>query len=573
MKRILNLFDHNQKLELLILTIFMMIASFLELIGLGLVLLILNMFLGLDDRLYVTFNEYFLLFFNTEASIELALISILILFTVKFLLLNYSAWIEADFLAKFREKISNRLFKNFLYRDVANLLKKNSSEYLRNFTEEITLSTTFIFSCIRSILDSILLFTFIIFLIFYNFFVTIFIFLFFLCIAISYFVIIKNKLSKWALITLKNKKNRIQYISESFAAIKSIKILSKEFFFLNKFEKENFLLSRVLFKTTFLKSIPRNLFEYILILSVLILFYYLINNNFSNEEIIQLISVYTLASFKIVPLINRILSYTQYLKHSYPSLNKLMIENEQKIFEKKKFYNHIEFKKDIKLKIKNFKYKNNKTILLKNINIELKKNSLIGLIGNSGSGKSSIIDILCGFIKNKHSTLEVDGKIIDHSNVYNWQMLVGYVPQNIIILNQSLRDNILFGSDKKIFNDKILEKLIKKVELEYFSKKSNGLSQIINEDGSNISGGEKQRIGIARALINNPELIILDEATSGLDYDTENNVLRTIKKLKKTAIIVSHRHNTLKSCDKIYMVKNKQVKLIPKKKLKKYFEK
>ena len=111
---------------------------------------------------------------------------------------------------------------------------------------------------------------------------------------------------------------------------------------------------------------------------------------------------------------------------------------------------------------------------------------------------------------------------------------IGYVPQNIVIFNQSLRENILFGSDGKVFNDVILKNLVKKVDLEKFLKKSkNGLSQILRQDGQNISGGEKQRIGIARALINNPELIILDEATSGLDYETENNILKTIRKLRK----------------------------------------
>ena len=136
-----------------------------------------------------------------------------------------------------------------------------------------------------------------------------------------------------------------------------------------------------------------------------------------------------------------------------------------------------------------------------------------------------------------------------------------------------MRENVLFGSDKKLINDKILNNLIKKVELEKFIRKSkSGLNQVISQDGENISGGEKQRIGIARALVNNPELIILDEATSGLDYDTENNVLQTIKKLKKTTLIVSHRFNTLKYCDKIYMIKDKEIKLLKKSKLIKYFE-
>ncbi len=574
MKKLINLFDRNQKSQFLILVFFMIIASFLELLGLGMVLVILNMFLGLNDNYLKLFNDFSSYFFKIDMNFELVLIFILVLFSIKLLILIYSSWIESDFLAVFREKVSNKLYHNFLNRDVLNILKKNSAEYLRNFTEEITLSVTFLFSCIRIILDSILLLTFLIFLMYFNPVVTGSVFIFFSLIGTLYFILIKNKLANWAFITLDNKKKRIQFIAESFSAIKSIKILSKENFFLDRFVKQNFSLSRVQFKVSFLKSLPRNFFEYILLLSILFLFFYLVKNNYSNEKIIQLLSIYTLAAFRVVPLINRLLGHLQHLKHTYPSIEKLISENEQKIKLKKKLITRIQFNKNIQMKIKKFSFDDDKKLLFRNVNIELNKNSQIGLIGYSGSGKSTIIDILCGFRKNKFSQLKVDGKIIDDKNLNSWQKSIGYVPQNIIILNQSLRENILFGSEKKLNNNKVLNNLIQKVELEKFVRKSkSGLSQIINQDGENISGGEKQRIGIARALINNPELIILDEATSGLDHETENNVLKTIKKLKKTTIIVSHRFNALKYCEKIYMIKNKQIFLLKKNELKKYFEK
>ena len=233
------------------------------------------------------------------------------------------------------------------------------------------------------------------------------------------------------------------------------------------------------------------------------------------------------------------------------------------------------FKKNIILSIKKFSFDNNKNYLLKNVNIEIKKNSQVGIIGESGSGKSTIIDILCGFQKNNLSKLTVDNlSILGSDNLASWQNSIGYVPQNIVIFNQSLRENILFGSENKIVNDDFIKNLIKKVDLEKFLLKAkNGLSQVLRQDGQNISGGEKQRIGIARALTNDPELIILDEATSGLDHETENNILKTIKKLRKTSIIVSHRLNALKNCNKIYIIKNKEVTLLNKGKLKEYFEK
>ena len=219
-------------------------------------------------------------------------------------------------------------------------------------------------------------------------------------------------------------------------------------------------------------------------------------------------------------------------------------------------------KAQITFKIDKFIYHNKKNFFLENILINIPKNAKIGIIGQSGSGKSTLVDIICGFRGLKEKNILVDGKPI-LSNLAGWHKIIGYIPQNIVILNQSLRENILFGSSKNNFPDKEIKKILKQVNLDRFLKKlPHGLSQIINEDGHNISGGEKQRIGIARALLNNPEIIILDEATSSLDSFTENKILSSIKNLKKTIIIISHRVNTLNFCDKVYSIDNNTLKRI-----------
>ena len=574
MNKIINLFNYDLKLKLFYLIFFMILASFLELMGLGLVILILNSFLGLEDSFIRIINDFTKYYIQTEISSKQIIFLIFVLFTLKLLILVFVSWMETGFLAKFRENISNKLYHNFLNRDVKNLLRKNSAEYIRNFTEEIQASLQFITSSLRIILDSILIITFLIFLMYFEPIITAVVYIFFSTLGFIYYKLVKNKLSKWATISLENRKKKIQFIAESFSAIKSIKILSRENFFLDKFKKQIESISRIQFRVAFLGELPRNFFEYILFISILFLFVFLINNQYPNENIIQLLSVYTLGAFRLIPILNRFLGHMQRLRHSYPSINKLIIENEQKLVSKKSKINKISFKKNISLDIKDFSFNNSKNLLLKKVKIDINKNSQIGIIGDSGSGKSTIIDILCGFQHNKYSKLKVDGvDIFKYGFFDNWQNSLGYVPQNIIILNQSLRENILFGADRKIFSDDILKNLLKKINLEKFIVKSkNGLSQILRQDGQNISGGEKQRIGIARALINDPELIILDEATSGLDYETENNILKSIKKLRKTSIIVSHRLNALKNCDKIYLIKNKEVILLKKKRLKEYFE-
>ena len=166
------------------------------------------------------------------------------------------------------------------------------------------------------------------------------------------------------------------------------------------------------------------------------------------------------------------------------------------------------------------------------------------------------------FQKTKKNCVKVDGKCI-LENIDNWQKNIGYIPQDIVILNQSIKENILFGSSNEKYSNKKISDILKKVSLHQFIKKlPGGLSHVVKQDGKNISGGEKQRIAIARSLIKNPEIIVLDEATSGLDTFTEENIYHTIKKLKKTVIVVSHRINSLKFYDKIYHLKNGKAHLL-----------
>ena len=262
----------------------------------------------------------------------------------------------------------------------------------------------------------------------------------------------------------------------------------------------------------------------------------------------------------MIPSVNRIWGNVQAMRVSYPSLDRIFLESQTPVKKKKEKLENFTFKREIKIDIKSFFYKNKRKFNLKNVLIKLKKNSKLGIIGPSGSGKSTLIDIICGFIKSNKGDVYIDGQSISN-NLEGWQKNIGYIPQKIVILENTLRENILFGLNKKKISDKKIIEIIKKVNLyKFFKKLPHGLNEVIKQEGLNVSGGEIQRIGIARALMNNPEIIILDEATSALDSFTENNILKEINLLNKTIIFVSHRINSLKFCDKVYNIKDNSVK-------------
>ena len=556
--------NKEQKTNTIFLIFLMLIASLIELFSLGTIIVIINTFLeiGKSTNLQGGFLQNFLKDFSKSFSLESIIFLLLLAFSLRFLILIFASWRESKFIADLRGKLTLDLYQNFLLRDPINIFKKNSSEYIRNFNDEVNNVILFYQSIIKLVLDLIVLIGLLIFLFIYNYKITSIIVISLFIIGILYYSIVKNKLVNWAKIAMVNRKKRIQFINETFAAIKEIKIFAIEKYFLERFRIQNTSLSQILFKHSFIATLPRHTLEYILFITIISLIFFLYSNNFSQSSIIQILAVYTLVSFRITPIVSRILGSSQNLKFSLPSFRKLYVEYKHPIQSKKKITNKFRYNKNLTIRLKNFKNENSQVAILKDISINIPKGSKVGIVGPSGSGKSTIIDIICGFKKAKKNCIKVDGKCI-LDNINDWQRNIGYIPQDIVILNQSIKENILFGSSNKKYSNKKILDILKKVSLHQFIKKlPGGLSHIIKQDGKNISGGEKQRIAIARSLIKNPEIIVLDEATSGLDTFTEEKIYQMIKKLRKTVIVVSHRINSLNFCDKIYHLKSGKAHLL-----------
>jgi len=274
-----------------------------------------------------------------------------------------------------------------------------------------------------------------------------------------------------------------------------------------------------------------------------------------------LIFLFGFGAMKVLPLLGKIyssLSTINSFEKSYLEILGLIYkDNNVRNFNKS--LKKINFKKNIKFENICYKYPLAKKNIFLNFNASIKKGLITGITGNSGSGKSTLIKILAQMLTPQKGRIYVDGVELNKDYKNNWQSKIYIIPQKIYLINGSLRDNLIFGLNKKFVNKRKIYSILSQVELTDFLKSlKKGIDTNIGEDGSLISGGEKQRIVLGRALLNDSQVIILDESTNALDLSSEHKIIKILKKIKinKAIIIISHSRRTLRHCDKIININN-----------------
>jgi ABC-type multidrug transport system fused ATPase/permease subunit len=280
---------------------------------------------------------------------------------------------------------------------------------------------------------------------------------------------------------------------------------------------------------------------------------------------LPIIAVYTFAGYRLMPSAQQIYALSSSLKFIKPSIT--FLYNDLKNLNKKSINNDqdiLTFEKEISLNNIHYIYPDSLTIVLKDINLKITAGTKVGFIGSTGCGKTTLIDIILGLLHPQKGALKVDGKIITKNNLQSWQRLIGYVPQNIYLLDDTIAANIALGTDSKDIDQMALKAASKIACLDKFvnSELPKKFQTKIGERGIRLSGGQRQRIGIARALYHKPKVLILDEATNALDDQTEREVMESINNMSKniTIIMISHQLGTLKNCDRIFKIENSIIK-------------
>lgn len=561
--KIWEILDNSYKKRALVLLLLMLIGVFLETLSIGLIIPLVSIILDSQNNFSYEYIENLLNAIGLENKESLLIFGIIIFFIaffIKIIFLIFISYTQNKFTYQLQAKLAHKLFLNYLKKNYDFHLKNNSSELIRNIASEVNLFCTNVLLATAILtLECLVSISLLIFLVIFEPLGAFFIFILFVMSGLIFLLFLKRRLQNLGENRQILAKYNLQSLMQGFEGIKEIKFLNIENKFSDYFKKTIFETSKVNYIYGTIMSLPRFSLELLTICSISILIVTLKIQALPNDVIIGVVAVFGAASFRILPSATRIMGAIQNIKYGKPTLKILKDQLKTETYEKNEInFDKDELKFDEKITIENVSfYYDEKIKILNDINFEFFKKDKIGIIGTTGSGKSTFIDLFTGLLKVKSGVIKVDNKSI-FNNLKNWQQKIGYISQSIFLLDDTLENNIIFGSEKNPDRD-LITKVIKLSKLDNLvAELPDGLNTLVGERGSRISGGQKQRIGIARALYREAEILILDEATSALDYETETSIMKMINDeyKDKTLIIVSHRENTLKVCNKIFKIEN-----------------
>ena len=571
-KKLISLLNSSQKNTVIFLFFLILVSILLEVLGIGLIIPVFSIIIDPNffdkyilELSYLIKNfsfDFSQLKFSKSQVVIFTVLLVVIVYTIKNCFLGYLFWKQNNFIRLVALDWSKKLFSGYLYSPYSFHLKSNSSYLFTNILYALAIANgienflilaaelliIFGIGALLLSIEPIGALTAILTMGFCSYF---------------FHLNTRKYLSSWGKERHYYDGQKLKHFKQAFDGIKHLKILGREKNFFNKWEFFNKAATKVDRNLRIVQILPRFWLELVTIIGLSILLIAMTVQNKPINNIIPIIGVFGAAAFRIIPSINRILGSLQRLRFDLPLVNIIHKELTEtiKIDKIVAIKNNLDFNDVIKIDKVNFSYESRPLLVLSNISANISIGSQVGFVGESGSGKTTLVDIILGLLRPSDGFIKVDGTDIQ-KNLSNWQKNIGYVPQDIYLSDDTLRNNIAYGLNSNEIDEKSLKDATKVANLDKFIKNlPDGLNTMVGEHGVRISGGQRQRVGIARALYSNPNILILDEATSSLDINIEKEIMKEISKLKgkKTVIIVAHRLSTVSQCDKLFKLEKGKI--------------
>lgn len=538
------------------------IDSIIEILSIASILPLLDVLINKStfflEKINTFTNDYFNLDKNNFASLIYLLTGV---FFIKFISNLHTIFFFEKILYHLRTYLPNLTLKNYISKDFSFFLNNNSSTFIRNVSLEIPKIITGVIGKSLILFREFIMVSFILaLLMIVDFKSSIFIFSILVVFGLIFLLFTKKKIHHFSNKRLTADGIVIKKIKEIFENIKLMKILQKEKTFLEIFDLYNSVSAKSNKMYSFISQSPRLFYEFFLVITLLI---FCIFFNTNQEKIIYTLAIFAASAVRLIPSVSKIISGFQDIAYHSQSLNELYKDISFTPIIKNKSFNNIHFNEKIIFKNVSFRYPSSENFIFKDLNIEIKKNEFIGIFGSSGSGKSTFFDLISGLIQPSSGRIYIDDFELDKANIYNWQSKIGYMTQDVILMDSSILENISFGEDiKKLCLKRVNESIEKSQLKSLIDKMPNEENTIIGERGLRLSGGERQRIALARTFYFNTEILLLDEITNALDSTNEDLILDNIREIKnKTRIFISHNLNSLKYCDKIFHLVNSKIEI------------
>jgi ABC-type multidrug transport system fused ATPase/permease subunit len=575
LKKLDYILDRKQKIKLVILMIIISVGALMELLGVSCIMPLINVAMDpsvVDTTWYMVKVRDALGFTEVNQMVVFLAEVLIVVYVMKniYITMQYNA--QYRFIFNNQRNLAVKMMNSYMHQNYLFHVSRNVAELQRNVTEDVNGFYTVILNMLQFMAEASVCIILVIYLMNMDIITTIVVATMIAIFALVFGVIFKKVLVK------KGRENRqvsvslTKLILQSFSGIKEIKVMNKEKFFLDSYDKKYKRFTVLQRQQTMLSFISRPTMETLCICGLLITLIgkvLLFSNDISS--FVPTLSVFAVAAFRMLPSFNRISGYMSAIMFNRNAIDVLYkdlveIDDLSDVVhalseEGNKRIDKLE--QGIDIKNLSFKYPESDKWILRNLNMHISPNTSVAIIGSSGAGKTTLADVILGILEPQEGCILVENINI-RDNMAGWHSCLGYIPQSIYLMDDTIKANIAFGIEKDKVDEQAVWKALGEAQLDSFVRQlPHGLDTEIGDRGVKLSGGQRQRIGIARALYQNPKVLILDEATSALDNETEKDVMNAIEGLygTRTLIVIAHRLSTIRKCDFIFEVKDGNVVL------------